>query len=780
MTGRRLAHFRIGEKLGAGGMGVVYRARDEELERDVAIKVLPTASFHDPTARARLLREARTASKLNHPNICTVYEVGEADGQAYIAMELVEGQPLSKRLDGGALPVAEVLRCGLQLANALAHAHQHGVIHRDLKCANVIITPEDRAKVLDFGLAKRLGGESLAEATTQTELTRSGAVVGTLAYMAPEQLRGQPADERSDIWALGVVLYEMAAGARPFKGQTGFDLSSAILKEAPRPLSAEVPAELRTVIGRCLEKDPPRRCQSASEARTALEAIQAGRMAPWATWHYTLTRRRWLALVTALVVVVVVLAFVLRGRLGGPPRALKLAVLPFANLSGDPEQEYLSDGLTQEMIAQLGGLHPQSLAVIARTSVMRYKKSDKPIDQVGRELGVDYILEGSARREGGRIRITAELIQVRDQTQLWAESYERELAGILALQSDVAQKVAGSLALALLPAERNRLASARAVNPEAHDMYLKGLHHWYKLTSGDLESALQYFELALEKDPNYAPAYAGVALVWLGRQQMGYVPPREAGPKAKAAAEKAVALNDAVAEGHYALALLKAWTDWDWTGAERELKRAIEINPSFPDARAYYSHLLMTMQRPQEAIPQMERALQLDPFNPLFQSLYGVALTYVRRYDDAIAQYRKALRTAPDSPIALGNLPLALFDKGMYKEALAEWKTYLKTAYGGEVERALEQGYTQAGYPGAMRYAAEALVARSRMAPVTPFPDIYCLYLHAEERAQTLEWLERAFAAHDPNLPYLGLPDYDSLRSEPRFQSLLRRMNLPQ
>jgi TolB-like protein len=467
------------------------------------------------------------------------------------------------------------------------------------------------------------------------------------------------------------------------------------------------------------------------------------------------------------------------GRMGIPARVVRLAVLPFANVSGNVEQEYLSDGLTTEMIALLGRLHPETLRVIARTTAMSYKKSDKPIDQIGRELGVDYVLEGSARREGTRIRISAELVQVRGQSQLWAESYENELAGILALQSEVARKVAGSLALKLLPAQKARLANVRSVNAEAYDAYLRGLQRWHRLTPGELESAEKYFELALAKDPNYAPAYAGIALVWAGRSQMGITPPSQAGPKGKAAALKAVALDDTVAEGHYALAIIKTWTDWDWAGAEPEFRRAIEINPSFPDARAYYSHLLMIVQRPREALPQMERALLLDPFNPLFQSLYAVDLQFVRRYDDAIGQHRKALRTAPDSPAALGMLPLALFNKGLYKEALAVWKTYLNTAYGSEVERALEQGYTQAGYPGAMRSAAEAMAARSRKTYVVPI-DIALLYLHAGEKPSVLEWLEKGFEVRDPNLPYIGMPDYDSLRSEPRYQALLRRMNLPQ
>ncbi len=773
-----LGHYRIIEKIGAGGMGEVYRAHDEQLDRDVALKVLPPASFGDAKARARLLREARAAAALNHPSVCTAHEVGEADGQTYLAMELVEGQTLSARLAGGAIPIDEVLRYGQQIAGALAHAHERGVVHRDLKTANVVITPDGRAKVLDFGLAKRLSSDELMEAVTRSEasLTQPGALVGTVPCMSPEQLRAQPADARSDIWALGIVLHEMASGARPFQARTAFELTSAILNDPPIPLPGKVPVELRAVIGRCLEKEPGRRYQRGAEVQAALQAVQSGTVPPWAAWRFQFSRRRWLMLISALLIVLLVGAFLLRNRIGGEQaRAVRLAVLPFANLTGDPEQEYLSDGLTQEMIAQLGRLHPGGLSVIARTSIMRYTRTDKPIDQIGRELGVDYILEGSARREAGRVRVSAELIQVRDQAQLWAETYERELAGIMALQAEVARKVAESLVLRLLPAEQTQLAKVRAVNPEAYEAYLKGLHHWYKLTPGDLDSAQQYFELALKKDPNYALAYAGLSLAWAGRNQMGIVPPREAAPKAKAAALKAVELDDNLAEAHYALAIVKSWHDWDLPEADVEWKRAIELNPNFPDARAFYSHYLTIMRRPDEAMPQIQRALELDPFNALFQSLYAFNLESARRWDDAITVARKALSTAPDNPAAQSALENALFAKGMYKEALAVWKML----YPGdrEVGEALDRGYAEGGYTGAVKRAAQVLAARGK--DVDTFV-IAVLYQEAGEKALALDWYEKAYNLRDPNMPYLGEPPAcDIFRSEPRYHELLRRMKIP-
>jgi TolB-like protein len=654
MIGRRVAHYQIIEKLGAGGMGEVWRAHDTRLDRDVALKVLPADRFSDENARARLVREARTASRLNHPHICTIHEVGEADGQTYIAMELVEGRTLSARLAEGALPASEVLGVGLQIAGAVAHAHERGVVHRDLKSANVILTPEGRVKVLDFGLAKRMLSEAAEDAPTQTmsALTAPGVVVGTPAYMAPEQLRGEAADARSDVWALGVVLYEMAAGRRPFQGRSTFEVSSAILKESPVPLPAAVPGELGALIARYLVKEPAARYQQAKEVQRALEPIQVGTAAPWAGWRYELSRRRWLVAAGAAATSLAGLAVGLRGRLWGPQRAVRLAVLPFVNLSGDAEQEYLSDGMTQEMITQLGSLHPASLSVIARTSVMRYKKSDKPIDEVARELNVDYILEGSARRDGGRVRIAAELIRVKGQTQLWAETYEREMAGVLALQSEVAKKVASSLALKLLPAEQARLANVRQVHPEAYDAYLRGSHYHSRLTEGDLETAEQYFNLALQKDPAFADAYAGLARVWTGRQQVGITPPSEAGPKAKAAVRKALELDDSNVTAHRALASILTWTDWDWAAADRQWKRLLELNRGDADTLSTYSHYLMLVRRPDEAMAQAKRAKELDPFHAKSQSFYTVVLETLGRYDEAVAQARSVLRIQPGQPIA--------------------------------------------------------------------------------------------------------------------------------
>jgi TolB-like protein/Tfp pilus assembly protein PilF len=586
-------------------------------------------------------------------------------------------------------------------------------------------------------------------------------------------------DARSDIFSFGAVLYELLSGRRAFGRETLTATLAAVIAQEPPPLK-EAPSEVARIVGRMLAKPREARYPSAEAVLVDLQAAAAG--------AGLAARRRWLAGAAALVMVIAAVAgFDVRGWrtrlidwMSAPAPSIRLAVLPFANLSGDPAEEYLSDGLTQEMIVRLGSLHPETLSVIARTSVMRYKNTDKPIEQIGGELNVDYILEGSAQREAGRVRITAELIRVRNQAQLWADSFEREMSGILALQSEVAKKVAGSLALKLLPAEQARLATGRPVNPEAYEAYLKGMQYWYRLTAGDLDSAQKYFELALTKDPNYAPAYAGIGAVWAGRQQMGYVSPSEAGPKARAAAEKAIALDDTVAASHLALAGIATYTDWDWAAAEREYKRAIELNPSFPDARAYYATLLgMILRRPREAMPQIERALELDPFNPLFRSQYAVHLFSVGQYDDAIAQARQAVESAPDHRVAECWLWLACSRKGMSKEALVWAKAYMN-AYGDPaVTEAFDRGYVEGGYPAAMRLAADQLVKLSRRSYVRP-TDTAHLYREAGEKAKALDWLEKGFEFRDPTLPLISLPVYDGLRSEPRFQALLHRMNLPQ
>jgi serine/threonine protein kinase/Tfp pilus assembly protein PilF len=785
MIGKTLGRYRVLEKIGRGGMGEVFLAEDMSLHRRVALKFLPPEMQQDPEAHRRFVREARSAAALDHPYICHINEVAESEGRDFIVMEYVDGQALRAKIGQGPFLLEETLRIGIEVAEALEAAHGKGIVHRDIKPENIMLTRTGHAKVMDFGLAKQVGPPEDAEigGPTMTLLTSEGTTVGTLAYMSPEQLRGQPADTRSDIWALGVTLYEMASGARPFQGQSGFEVSSAILNRSPLPLPPEVPAELGAVISHCLEKEPAKRYQTAQDLRAVLEGIRAGTASTWAAWRYRLSRRRWLV-PAAAVTVAAALIFALdvgslrtrlTGGAGAAARPFKLAVLPFENLTGDPEQESLSDGLTQEMISQLSSLHPARMGVIARTSVMRYKKSGTPIDQIGRELGVAYVLEGTARREGDRVRISAELIQVRDQTPLWAKTYERETSGLLALQSDVARRVADALAFELLPSEEAQLAKARTVSPEAYEAYLKSIHYRETLSQEGYEAAERLLNMALEKDPNFAAAWAGLSRVWGGRQQMGWAPAKEASRKTKEAAAKALELDDTEVEAHRALAGLLTWLEWDWQAAEREWKRVLELDPGCADSLASYSHFLMHMGRPDEAMARVEKALELDPFNLKVQGFYAMDLNYVRRYDEAIAVARKILQMQPNTPLAKTTLMTAFFAKGMYDEMLALEKE--RCSGDPELLQALDQGYAEGGFAVAKKRLADTLAARfGKPGGVSPY-HLANLYLHAGDRDRVFEWLEKAYEEHSRNMPYIAL-HFDSLRSDPRFQDLVRRVGI--
>ena len=780
--GQTFGRYRIERLLGRGGMGAVFLAHDGTLRRWVALKVVEGAA-NGETARTRLLREARNAAALNHPNICTIHEVVDADDSAFIAMEYVEGRALSDRLAEGPLPFQEALRYAIQAAGALDYAHAHGVVHRDFKAANAIVTETGGLKVVDFGLARR-GDALMLDGTTNVSLVPAGAAAGTPYAMAPEQVRGEGTDGRADLWALGVLLYEMVSGAKPFAGDTVPELFSAILRDAPAPLPDALPFELRSVIARLLEKDPKSRYQRAGEVKTALEAIESGAVKISISGRARLGWRRVASVAAGLGIAALVAGWNddLREWLGdGPaePVPIRLAVLPFDNLTGDPEQEYFSDGLTEEVITQLGRLQPQRLSVIARTSSMRYKNSDAPIDRIGRELGVDFVLEGSARREGSRVRINATLVQVRDQTQRWAQSFDRDLAGVLTLQSDVARGVAGALALNLLPAEQSRLVYAGTVNPEAYEAYLRGISHVERTTQSSLETALQYFDLALKKDPLYALAYMGIRRVWAVRRQAGFASPAESTREMEAALSRALELDDALPEAHYSQAAQYAWTDWDWPAAEASFRRAIDLSPNYAQARALYSHYLHLMKRPEEAMAQIEQAMKLDPFNSLVQSLYGGSLLMDRRNDEALEQFRSALRTEPGSLRALHGIASSLHSLGRYEEEVAAERAYWTARGDSEIDEALALGHAEGGYPGAMRRSADTLASRSR-GRNTNHLDVATFYLYAGAEDEALDWLERSYEARDANLPYISSgQNFDAVRDEPRFQDLLRRMNLP-
>jgi TolB-like protein/Tfp pilus assembly protein PilF len=786
VIGQRLSHYRITAKLGEGGMGEVYLAEDEHLGRKVALKVLPAELADSPDRLKRLQREARALAALDHPNIVTVFSVEEDEGVHFLTMAWVEGQGLDKLIPEEGFAVEQLLDLAIPLADALRAAHERGIVHRDLKPGNVMVDGEGRLRVLDFGLARLeavAGAEDITQVATRT-MTEVGTVMGTYPYMSPEQAQGQIADARSDLFSFGIILYEMATGRRPFTGETGVSLVSSILKDVPTPvteLKDDLPVELGEIIERCLEKEPADRFSSAGEVRDRLDALRRGLRAGEVVAG---ERPRRLALVGALVIVAVlagVSGWMALTREGGDrdagmseaagPQIASLAVLPLRNLSGDPEQEYFVDGMTEALITDLSKIG--ALKVISRTSAMRYKDTDKPISDIARELNVDAVVEGSVVREDDRVGITAQLIEVATETNLWADRYEREIASILTLQGEIARAIAGEIEVTLTPGEEALLTRERKVDPEAYENYLRGQSSWQTLTPAGLDDAEAYFDMALERDPDYAQAYAGMAMVWAGRQQMGVVPPSEAGSKAKAAALRALEIDDSVAEAHYALAGVQTWTEWDWEAAEVSFRRAIELNPNLADVRAFYAHYLAMMQRPDEAMAEMQRALELDPYNALFPLLNGIVLESTGRCDEALAFYSSVLERMPTNPSALGGMVRGNYCLEQYEEtyeaAVANW-----TGRGRpDAVAALESGYAESGFAGAMSGLADW--KHEQFGVCDPFN-----LSAAGETDEALDCLELRVEMGDPNMPYIGVTvTLRALRDEPRFQDLLRRMNLP-
>src|SRR5262245_32538306 len=703
MIGQALGHYRVESQLGAGGMGVVYRARDTKLGRTVAIKLVGDRLVGEPTARERLLREARTASALNHPHICTIHEVGESDGHVYIVMEHVDGRPLRAALPAET-PVAEVVRYGIQIADALAHAHERGVVHRDLKTANVLVTPEGRVKVLDFGLAKRLPGDDLSEEVTRSAdaLTETGQVVGTLHYMAPEVLRGQAADARTDIWALGVLLYELASGRLPFPGATRFEVTAAILEKPPEPLPARVPAGLRAVILRCLAKDPAERYQRASEVRAVLEAVASG--------SFVADRGRWISGrqligVAAAVLVLAAVALTVRVRTMPGRDIDSIAVLPFANVGSDPDTEYLSDGVTANVIGSLSTL--PKLKVIAFASVLRYKGKTVGPEEVVRDLGVGATVMGRITRRSDSLSIVAELVDTTDKSRLWGKQYDVKPSEILTVQREISKQISDHIRH-LSGEEASRVTKRYTENAEAYDLYLKGRYYVDKDTLEDYEKGLEFFRRATEKDPDYVPGYVGLALVAAALSADGYVRPSEGYQQMEAAILKAQKLDDTFGEVHWMLGFLKETRDWDWAGAETELQRAITLDSQSSAIHGAYGKLLRARGRWNEAIEQMRLAQSFDPLG--LETNKALAYTYhwAHRYDEAITQARKTLEIDPKHWPTHELLADLYAMKGMYKESIGALQESLLASGNTQDAKDLEEDFKSLGFEAVIRQLHQA------------------------------------------------------------------------
>jgi serine/threonine-protein kinase len=774
-----LDYYRVVEAVGAGGMGEVYLAHDEQLGRDVALKVLSESAAGEESVRGRLLHEARLASSLNHPNICTIYQVGESGPRPFIAMEYVAGPTLAQLAAKGPRTIEQALSYAMQIADALEHAHARGVIHRDLKSANVIVSSTGRVKVLDFGLAKRLASSDVEAATLSgVSLTASGAIVGTLQYMAPEILTGKTASAASDIWAFGILLYEMLAGTVPFQGQSAYDLTASIMRDAPKPMPNNIPPMLAAIVQRCLKKEREQRYANAGELRAALQAAAAGMQAG------VFMRASWRPRLGLFMAAALVAALSLWGtmrflsRHAGPD---SIAILPFANRGSGRETEYLSDGLTDDLIDSVTRL--PNIKVSPRNSVFHYKGKEVGPAQVGRELGVKAVLSGSVTVRNGGMAVDAELIDTVNLKRLWNGHFSRPLSDSVALEEDLKREVMAKLAVGT-SAESGGAATSRPTSSnDAYQAYLKGMYHFNKHTPEELEQARQYFETALAADPTYAPAYGGLSGYYNILADSGLAPPATTLLKGRAAAEKALQLDAKLAFAQYNLAYIKLVYDWNFQGAEADLQQLIAADPSAPGSYALFALCLRILGRPEEAISSSRKAVALDPLN--VDTSVSCAWTYyfAHRFDDAIGQFRDTLVLDPSyAPAHLG-LALSFNQKRAEPQAAAEFEKYLSATAGEESRAEFRKLYQASGYKAAVqglwKLQLNALKLQAQQEYVSPmlFASTYALL---DRKDEAFEWLEKAYQERSIKLLDLKVdPDFDSLRRDPRFVRLTKTVGLP-
>jgi serine/threonine-protein kinase len=805
LEGRTIGHYRVLRKLGAGGMGEVYLAQDASLGRNVAIKFLSHDSVADPQAKRRLIREAHAAAKLDHPNVCTIHEVNAESDHSFIVMQYLEGETLASRIRETPLDLIECIQIAAQVADALAEAHSHGIVHRDVKPQNIMLTSRNQAKVMDFGLAKVVTMPHLTASKDETEslLTGPGTVVGTLPYLSPEQARGDPIDARSDIFSLGVVMYEMLSGRHPFKGHTNAATISMILTHEPLPLSRflpEIPDELQRIVGKALRKDKERRYQAMRELQidlinlleeltfqAKLERSEPPHNGPGKEPELPqVSSKRGIhqrTLIAALIFLIIIMVGSAILYFSSGNQSNSVAVLPFSFTSADPrnlanpDSEYLADGITESVINSLSQF--PSMKVIARSSVFRYKGKDVDPQQVGRELGVRTVLIGRIIQRGDNLTIRTELSDVQENRQIWGEQYDRKVSALLALQAEIANSIIDKFRSKLAGGDRNRLAKSFTGNAEAYGLYLKGRYYWNKRTGEGLRKAIAFFQKAIDEDPKYALAYVGLADSYMLLSDWGFLSPTEGYSIARDAVLKALIIDDELAEAHTSLAAIKDALDWDWASAENEYRKAIELNSNYSTAHHWYATHLMVLGRMDESIAQIKQAQQLDPLSLGINKDFAVILLYARRYDQAYEQCTKTLEIDPNFLVMSTYIAQSFELKKMFAEAIAELeRANAQSPNDVEISTALAQAYAAAGRNTQAQEILSKLSQPSMQSQSVP-KEMALLHAWLGEKDKAFEILNEAYENHYLAVAEIKMdPRFDVLRSDARYTDLLRRLGL--